>query len=80
MNTFSFYNPVKLHFGKGALQELGKELPTYGNRVLVVYGGGSIKSNGIYDEVTAALGKLNVTVFELVASNQTHALKRLVKV
>ncbi|MEK4230432.1 iron-containing alcohol dehydrogenase [Solibacillus sp. FSL H8-0538] len=65
MNTFSFYNPVKLHFGKGALQELGKELPTYGNRVLVVYGGGSIKSNGIYDEVTAALGKLNVTVFEL---------------
>lgn len=49
MNDFTFYNPVKLIFGKGQLSKLAEELPTYGKKVLVVYGGGSIKKNGLYD-------------------------------
>ena len=44
MNEFVFHNPVKLIFGKGQLQRLSKELMSYGNKVLVVYGGGSIKT------------------------------------
>lgn len=65
MNNFSFYNPVRLHFGKGIISELKKELPKYGKKVLVVYGGGSIKKSGLYDEVIAILNKLDMEVFEL---------------
>lgn len=65
MNAFSFYNPVKLIFGKGQLQAVKKELPQYGNKVLVVYGGGSIKKSGLYDEVMATLKEINLEIFEL---------------
>ena len=62
MNTFSFWNPVKLHFGKGCVTQLVNEVAPY-EKVLVVYGGGSIKKNGVYDDVMHALqGK---QVFEL---------------
>jgi len=65
MNSFSFYNPVKLIFGKGQLTEIKQELPQYGNKVLVVYGGGSIKANGLYEEVMTTLKETNMEVFEL---------------
>lgn len=65
MNAFSFYNPVKLIFGKGQLKEVKKELPKFGKKVLVVYGGGSIKKNGLYDEVMAVLEEAGLEVFEL---------------
>nr|WP_106780578.1 iron-containing alcohol dehydrogenase [Lysinibacillus timonensis] len=65
MDNFSFYNPVRLHFGKGQIAQLETELPQYGDKVLVVYGGGSIKRNGLYDEVMSVLAKLNMRVFEL---------------
>lgn len=65
MNTFTFYNPVKLIFGKGQLEQIKEELPTYGKKVLVVYGGGSIKKNGLYDEVMATLKEAEMEVFEL---------------
>jgi len=65
MNKFSFYNPVKLIFGKGQLEQIKQELPTYGKKVLVVYGGGSIKKNGLYDEVMVTLKEANLEVFEL---------------
>jgi alcohol dehydrogenase YqhD (iron-dependent ADH family) len=65
MNAFSFYNPVKLIFGKGQLEAVKKELPQYGKKVLVVYGGGSIKKNGLYDEVMATLAEADLEVFEL---------------
>ncbi len=55
MNEFTFHNPVKLIFGKGQLAKLTEELPNYGKKVLVVYGGGSIKRNGLYDEVMSLL-------------------------
>ena len=65
MNNFTFYNPVKLIFGKGQLEKLAEELPTYGKKVLVVYGGGSIKRNGLYDELLPLLKKIGMEVHEL---------------
>lgn len=65
MNNFSFYNPVKIHFGKGSIDYLRKELPQYGQNILIVYGGGSIKTNGVYDDIMTILSDLNMNVFEL---------------
>lgn len=65
MNSFSFYNPVKLIFGKGQLSTLSKELAPFGKKVLVVYGGGSIKKSGLYDKVMAELAEGGFEVFEL---------------
>lgn len=65
MNDFTFYNPTKLHFGNQQIEQLRQELPLYGKRVLVVYGGGSIKRNGLYDEVFTILNELHMDVFEL---------------
>ena len=65
MKEFTFYNPTKLIFGKDSIKKLTKELSAYGNRILVVYGGGSIKRNGLYDELMQILNKENKEVFEL---------------
>lgn len=65
MNAFSFYNPVKIHFGKGSIENLRKELPKYGKNILLVYGGGSIKSNGVYNTIVAILNELSMEIFEL---------------
>ncbi|WP_080844286.1 iron-containing alcohol dehydrogenase [Cytobacillus gottheilii] len=65
MDQFTFWNPTKLIFGKGELQQLKTEVPQYGKRVLVVYGGGSIKRNGLYDQVINLLHELECSVFEL---------------
>ncbi|MEW9109293.1 iron-containing alcohol dehydrogenase [Cytobacillus gottheilii] len=65
MDQFTFWNPTKLIFGKGELQQLKTEVPQYGKRVLVVYGGGSIKRNGLYDQVMNLLNELECSVFEL---------------
>lgn len=54
MNNFSYYNPVKIIFGQGMIAALNKEIPKDAS-VLVIYGGGSIKKNGVYDQITAAL-------------------------
>lgn len=65
MNNFVFTNPVRLYFGKGEIRKLKKELPKYGRNILLVFGGGSIKRNGLYDEVTSILKELDLNVFEL---------------
>ena len=65
LNSFTFYNPVKLIFGKGQLEKLPTELSTYGKKVLVVYGGGSIKKNGLYDKVIDLLQEADMEIFEL---------------
>ena len=65
MNEFVFHNPVKLIFGKGQLQNIPQELANYGKKVLVVYGGGSIKRNGLYDEVMTLLHVNGMEVYEL---------------
>ncbi|KMY20568.1 iron-containing alcohol dehydrogenase [Bacillus sp. FSL K6-4563] len=65
MENFIYYNPTKLMFGKGQLDGLKSELARYGKRVLLVYGGGSIKKNGLYDNVISALNEAEADVFEL---------------
>lgn len=55
LGNFSYCNPTKLYFGKDSLQFLNEELPKYGPNVQLVYGGGSIKQNGLYDAVVAIL-------------------------
>ena len=76
MENFVFSYPTKNYFGKeAAKQALNAELPKYGKNVLLAYGGGSIKRNGIYDEVMALLqeqGK-EVTDFQGIMSNPTYA-------
>ncbi|MCK9399419.1 MAG: iron-containing alcohol dehydrogenase [Bacteroidales bacterium] len=64
MENFILYNPVKLHFGKNVVENLGKSVSHYGKKVLLVYGGGSIKRNGIYDQVIDQLRKAGTEVFE----------------
>lgn len=65
MDSFTFFNPVKLHFGEDALEKLPKELAQLGKKVLVVYGGGSIKKNGVYNAVIEKLQEANKIIFEL---------------
>ncbi|MGM0865676.1 MAG: iron-containing alcohol dehydrogenase [Bacillota bacterium] len=65
MNEFTFYNPTKLIFGKGQVEQLKELVPQYGKKVLVVYGGGSIKRNGLYDQVMSVLKEIDREVFEL---------------
>nr|WP_263324764.1 iron-containing alcohol dehydrogenase [Neobacillus sp. Marseille-Q6967] len=65
MKNFSYQNPTKLIFGEGQLEALRNELPKYGSKLLLVYGGGSIKRNGLYDQVLAILESLSIEVFEL---------------
>ena len=64
LGNFTYCNPTKLYFGKDALNGLNEELPKYGKNVLLVYGGGSIKKNGIYDKVIAVLKANGKTVYE----------------
>ncbi|MDF9296994.1 iron-containing alcohol dehydrogenase [Geobacillus stearothermophilus] len=65
MKPFTFRNPTKLIFGKGQIEQLRQEVPRYGKKVLLVYGGGSIKRNGLYDEVMAILAGIGADVVEL---------------
>ena len=73
LGTFKYSNPTKLYFGENSMKYLYRELAHYGENVLLVYGGGSIKKNGIYDEVMQALEDCEKKVFELpgVMSNPT---------
>ena len=62
--NFSYHNPTKLYFGEDALGYLNEELPKYGKTVQLIYGGGSIKRNGLYDEIVAILKENGKTIVE----------------
>ncbi len=64
IGNFTYCNPTKIYFGKNALEGLKEELKKYGKNVLLVYGGGSIKKNGIYEKVVAALKESGKQIFE----------------
>ncbi len=64
LGNFTYHNPTRLHFGEQAIQELATELQNYGENVLLVYGGGSIKQNGIYQAVLEILQANGKNVFE----------------
>ncbi|ALC82181.1 MULTISPECIES: iron-containing alcohol dehydrogenase [Bacillus] len=65
MEKFTYWNPTKLIFGKGEVEKLTDEVPKYGKNILLVYGGGSIKRNGLYDQVTEILNKIGANIYEL---------------
>ncbi|MBB3909204.1 iron-containing alcohol dehydrogenase [Anoxybacteroides rupiense] len=65
MENFVFHNPTKLIFGKGQIEQLRQEIPKDAKNILIVYGGGSIKRNGLYDEVVALLAEMGKEIFEL---------------
>lgn len=64
LGNFSYYNPTKLYFGNESLNFLNDELSKYGKNVMLVYGGGSIKKNGIYDKVIEILKANNKNIVE----------------
>ncbi len=64
LGNFSYFNPTKIYFGEDSLQYLKEELPKYGARVQLVYGGGSIKKNGLYDQVVEILKENGKEIFE----------------
>ncbi|MGR3208007.1 iron-containing alcohol dehydrogenase [Bacillus glycinifermentans] len=65
MDSFTYWNPTKLIFGRGEVEKLADEVKQYGRNVLLVYGGGSIKRNGLYDQVVSILEKAGLNVHEL---------------
>lgn len=65
LGNFSYCNPTKLYFGEGAVKFLNDELPKYGKNVVLIYGGGSIKKNGIYQTVLDILNQNGKTVTEI---------------
>lgn len=64
LGNFTYCNQTKLYFGEDSLSGLNQELPKYGRNVLLVYGGGSIKKNGIYDKVVQLLRDHGKQIFE----------------
>lgn len=79
MQNFIFENPTKIIFGQGQIKRIGAEIKPYGRKVLLVYGEGSIRKNGIYDRVTASLNEAGMSIVEFpgVRSNPvlSHAMK-----
>ena len=69
MENFYYSIPTKNYFGKGQIENLGKVVTEYGSRVLLVYGGGSIKKIGLYDKVQEQLKGLAVTELSGVDPN-----------
>ncbi len=65
MNNFIFQNPTKIIFGKGTEAQVGQETRRYTQKILLHYGGGSIKKSGLYDRVIQSLRDAGVEVFEL---------------
>ncbi|MBC74740.1 MAG: NADH-dependent alcohol dehydrogenase [Halobacteriovoraceae bacterium] len=71
MQNFEFYNPVKIVFGKEQIKQLETLVPQR-KKVMMLYGGGSIKSNGVYDQVVAALGGREVIEFSGIGANPQY--------
>lgn len=71
MNNFTFCNPTKLIFGKGTIARIAREIPA-GAKIMMTYGGGSIRRNGVYDQVTAALKGRGVVEFGGIEPNPQY--------
>ncbi|WP_124642098.1 MULTISPECIES: iron-containing alcohol dehydrogenase [Amniculibacterium] len=73
MLNFEFKNPTKIIFGKGEIHKLSKEIPQNA-KILMLYGGGSIKSNGIYDQVKSALSDFDLSEFGGIPANPEYSV------
>lgn len=77
LGNFSYCNPTKLYFGENSLNDLNTELPKYGKNVVLIYGGGSIKKNGIYDAVVQILKDNGKDVAEIAGVMPNPTLPKL---
>ena len=77
LGNFEYCNPTKLYFGEDSLENLKKELANYGDNVVLVYGGGSIKKNGVYDDVMAILKEQKKNVAEISGVMPNPTLQKL---
>lgn len=77
LGNFSYCNPTKLYFGKNSIESLNEELPKYGKNVLLIYGGGSVKKNGIYDEVIKILKNNSKNIAEISGVMPNPTLNKL---
>lgn len=77
LGNFTYCNPTKLYFGDDSLYNLSIELKKYGQNVVLIYGGGSIKKNGIYDEVMAILKEAGKNVAEIAGVMPNPSLEKL---
>ena len=77
LGNFTYCNPTKLYFGEDSLANLNTELKKYGQNVVLIYGGGSIKKNGIYDEVMAILTEEGKNVAEIAGVMPNPTLEKL---
>lgn len=77
LGNFTYANSTKLYFGDESLKSLNIELPKYGKNVILVYGSGSIKKNGLYDEVTAILKANGKTVSEIAGVMPNPTIEKL---
>ena len=77
LGNFTYCNPTKLYFGENSLSNLSTELKKYGPNVVLIYGGGSIKNNGIYDEVIAILKEEGKNVAEIAGVMPNPTLEKL---
>lgn len=77
LGNFEYCNPTKLYFGENSLQYLNTELSKYGNNIVLIYGGGSIKKNGIYDEVYEILKSAGKNVAEISGVMPNPTLEKL---
>ena len=73
MNNFEFKNPTKIIFGKNKIADLSKEIPA-NSKILMLYGGGSIKTNGIYDQVKKALKSFDLIEFGGIPANPEYSI------
>lgn len=77
LGNFSYCNPAKLYFGDQSLEYLNTELPKYGKNVVLIYGGGSIKKNGIYEDVIKILEAQGKNVAEIAGVMPNPTLAKL---
>ena len=71
MDKFTYQSPTKIHFGEGQIAEIANDIPK-DKKILVIYGGGSIKSNGVYEQVSAALTGFNWSEFSGIEPNPQY--------
>lgn len=75
--NFTFNNPTRIHFGEDSLNDLNIELPKYGENVLLVYGGGSVRKTGLYDEIIEILEKNGKKVTEVAGVMPNPTIDKL---
>ncbi|MBR0278067.1 MAG: iron-containing alcohol dehydrogenase [Clostridia bacterium] len=77
LGNFSYHNPTKLYFGENSLEYLKDELKNYGKNVLLVYGGGSIKKSGLYDDIVTTLKGCGKNIAEIAGVMPNPTVEKL---